>query len=181
MKYGTLTPKLLFKQRLINWLSLNVEIPCQKTLQNLTKKKLTASSLGIKKDILLHSSLLIKALTLEHIWKAARTSCCLSDILLVANRQFPHMWQFASVTTHTQMSWGTEVPVRKAGPALTYDYERNSRRKKGEKKTPNTTEWMLQWKTLYRNVLRGTIWNFMFSEALHIMQCTLLWNIKPWQ
>lgn len=110
----------------------------KKTLQNLTKKKLTASSLGIKKDILLHSSLLIKALTLEHIWKAARTSCCLSDILLVANRQFPHMWQFASVTTHTQMSWGTEVPVRRAGPALTYDYERNSRRKKGEKKKTQT-------------------------------------------
>lgn len=98
------------------------------------QQSLQQSSLGIKPDIPLHSSLLIKALTLEHIWKEVRTSCCLSDTVLVANGQFPYMWQFTSVTAHTQMPWGTEVPVRRAGSALTYDYERNGKREKKKTK-----------------------------------------------
>jgi len=47
------------------------------------------------------------------------------------------MWQFTSVTTHTQMPRGTEVPVRRAGSALTYDYERNNKMEKEKKKTLN--------------------------------------------
>lgn len=141
---------------------------------------LQQSSLGIKPDIPLHSSLLIKALTLAHIWKEVRPSCCLSDTLVVANGQFPYMWQFTSVTTHTQMPEGTEVPVRKAGTLVTYNYKRSSKGKKQNKTKqlhpPTTLNKCFKWKFLCRNVFRGMIWNFMFSET---QWNSLLWNIKP--